>query len=203
MKYIALLLLLPSLSFAKAFIPDSFSANFVQTVKSSATGKDNKTLGKVDYKYPGHLRFEVTDPVKSLVIINPDKTWNIQFSTVKTEKDQVNVSKTSDFPLIKFFDSVKNGLVNSKQFTTKYEKNDVVLTFDKSIQKEFGYESITLHSVSNAKDVKELKDFESITINRLKASPTKFTFSDFRENSNLKSDLFVFKPSANSKIIEN
>lgn len=202
MKLLVLLLFVPFITFAKSFVPNSFTANFEQSTILS-TGKVSKTHGKISYQYPGHLRFEVTDPVQNLVIINPQKTWVVNFSTVKTEKDQANVSKTSNFPLIKFFDSVKDGLENSKLFRAKYEKNSVVLNFDSKAQEEMGIQSVTLNSKSNPSSIKELKDFESISINRPKSSKTTYKFSAFNSEPKLSSEEFDFKPNSNTKVIEN
>ncbi len=202
MKLLVLLLLLPALSFAKAFVPSSFSANFEETVKS-VTGKEKKTFGKVEYKFPGHLRFEVTQPEKSLFVVNPKKTWFYQPAFVKGEKDQVTIQKSANLPLIKFFDSVKNGVDNSKLFTTKYEKNSVVLTFVKTIQKEMGVEGVTLNAKGDAKAVKELKDFESITLNRGKNSKSTIKLLDLNEDATFPPGNFEFTPSSNTKIIQN
>lgn len=202
MKLFALLILLPTLSFAKAFVPNSFSANFEETVKS-VTGKEKKTYGKVEYKFPGHLRFEVTQPEKSLFVVNPKKTWFYQPAFVKGEKDQVTTQKSANLPLIKFLDSVKNGLEGSKLFTTKYEKNSVVLTFVKTIQKEMGVEGVTLNASGDAKAVKELKDFDSITLNRGKNSKSTIKLLDLKEDATFPPGNFEFTPSANTKVIEN
>lgn len=202
MKLFALLFLLPTLSFAKAFVPNSFSANFEETVKS-VTGKEKKTYGKVDYKFPGHLRFEVTQPERSLFIVNPKKTWFYQPAFVKGEKDQVTIQKSANLPLIKFLDSVKNGVEDSKLFTTKYEKNAVVLTFVKTIQKEMGVEGVTLNAKGDAKAVKELKDFESITLNRGKDSKSTIKLLDLNEDASFPPGNFEFTPSSNTKVIQN
>src|SRR5690606_37947537 len=130
------LVLLPTLSFAKNFVPSSFSANYEESVVSLVTGKEKKSFGKIDYKFPGHLRFEVTSPVPTLFVVNPKKSWLYQPSHVKGEKDQVTVQKSTNLPLIKFLDSVKDGLENSKLFKTSYGKNELTLTFVKTIQKD-------------------------------------------------------------------
>jgi len=202
MKFLALLLLLPTLSFAKAFVPDSFSANFEETVKS-VTGKEKKTYGKVDYKFPGHLRFEVTKPERSLFIVNPKKTWFYQPAFIKGEKDQVTIQKSANLPLIKFLDSVKNGVENSKLFTTKYEKNAVILTFVKTIQKDMGVEGVTLNAKGDAKAVTELKNFESITLNRGKNSNSTIKLLDLDEGATFPPGNFEFTPSASTKVIQN
>lgn len=202
MKLLLILALLPTLSFAKGFVPNSFSANFEDTLHS-VTGKEKKTSGKIDYKFPGHLRFEVISPVSTLYVINPKKSWLYQPAYIKGEKDQVVIQKTPNQPLIKFFDSIKNGISNSKLFTTKYEKNQAILTFNKTIQKDMGIEGVILHAAGDAKEVKELKDFQSITLNRGKNGKSILKLIDFNENVNFPSSNFEFTPSSNTKVITN
>lgn len=199
---IFLFLLVPALAMAKGFVPSSFSANYEENLVS-ATGKKKKSFGKIDYKFPGHLRFEVTSPVPSLFVVNPQKTWFYQPAFVKGEKDQVTIQKSSNLPLIKFLDSVKNGLENSKLFTTKYIKNDIVLTFVKTIQKEMGFEEVILHGNKDAKEIKELSGFENITLKHINKNKTNIKLIDIKENVTFPPGNFEFTPSANTKVINN
>lgn len=196
---LALALLAPSLSFAKGFVPSSFNANYEETVKS-ATGKTKKSFGKIDYKFPGHLRFEVTSEPKSIFVVNPQKAWLFQPAFVKGEKDQVTIQKSANLPLIKFLDSVKNGLENSKLFTTKYVKNDLILTFAKTIQKEMGFEEVTLHASKDAKEVKELSGFENITLKHINKNKTNIKLIDIKENVSFPAGHFEFHPTGNMKV---
>lgn len=197
--FFAVALLVPSLSFAKGFVPSSFNANYEETVKS-ATGKTKKSYGKIDYKFPGHLRFEVTSEPKSLFVVNPQKAWLYQPAFVKGEKDQVTIQKSANLPLIKFLDSVKDGLENSKLFTTKYVKNDIILTFAKTIQKEMGFEEVTLHAAKDAKEVKELSGFENITLKHINKNKTNIKLIDIKENVSFPAGHFEFRPTGNMKV---
>lgn len=196
---LAVALLVPSLSFAKGFVPSSFNANYEETVKS-ATGKTKKSYGKIDYKFPGHLRFEVTSEPKSLFVVNPQKAWLFQPAFVKGEKDQVTIQKSANLPLIKFLDSVKDGLENSKLFTTKYVKNDIILTFAKTIQKEMGFEEVTLHASKDAKAVKELSGFENITLKHINKNKTNIKLIDIKENVSFPAGHFEFRPTGSMKV---
>lgn len=203
MKYLLIAcLLLPLSSFAKNFVPSSFTANYEENL-TSVTGKQKKSFGKIDYKFPGHLRFEVTSPVPSLFVVNPKKTWFYQPAFVKGEKDQVTVQKSSNLPLIKFLDSVKDGIENSKLFTVKYEKSNLVLKFVKTIQKDMGFEEVVLHASTDAKDVKELRGFENITLKHTNRNKTNIKLIDLKENATFPPGNFEFTPSANTKVIDN
>lgn len=196
---LALVLSAPLLSYAKGFVPASFSANYEESLRS-ATGKEKKSFGKIDYKFPGHLRFEVTSEPKSLFVVNPQKAWLFQPAFVKGEKDQVTVQRAANLPLIKFLDSVKNGIENSKLFTTKYEKNDLILTFAKTIQKEMGFEEVTLHASKDAKEVKELGGFENITLKHINKNKTNIKLIDIKENVSFPAGHFEFHPTGAMKV---
>lgn len=202
MKLFLSLLLLPTLSFAKTFVPTSFSANYEETVKSVVSKKEKKSFGKIDYKFPGHLRFEVTQPNPTLFVVNPKKSWLYQPAFAKGEKDQVTVQKSSNLPIIKFLDSVKDGVENSKLFTTKYGKNDLTLTFVKTIQKEMGFQEVVLHSSKDPKAIKEIGGFERITLTKIDGTKTSIRLIDIKENVSFPPGNFEFKPSANTKVIE-
>ena len=194
--------LVPTLSFAKSFVPTSFSANYEETLKSM-TGKEKKSYGKIDYKFPGHLRFEVTKPNPTLFVVNPQKSWLYQPAFVKGEKDQVTVQKSSNLPIIKFLDSVKDGVEDSKLFTTKYNKNELILTFVKTIQKEMGFSQVVLTAAKDAKTVKEIGGFEKITLTKSDGSKTNIRLMDIQENASFPPGNFEYKPSATTKVITN
>lgn len=201
------LLTLSSLSFSKSnvpksFVPSSFSANYEENL-ISITGKVKKSFGKIDYQFPGHLRFEVTSPVSSLFVVNPKKTWFYQPAFVKGEKDQVTIQKSSNLPLVKFLDSVKNGLDNSKMFTAQYVGNDLILSFNKDSQKEMGFIEVILHGSKDAKNIKELKEFENLTLKHLNKNKTNIKLIDLKENFAFPPGHFEFIPSANTKVINN
>lgn len=195
------LALFSSLSFAKSFVPTSFSANFEETLKS-VTGKEKKSFGKIDYKFPGHLRFEVTKPNPTLFVVNPHKSWLYQPAFVKGEKDQVTVQKSANLPIIKFLDSVKDGVENSKLFTTKYNKNELTLTFVKTIQKEMGFSEVVLLASKDAKSIQEIGGFEKIILTKSDGNKTNIRLTDIKENVAFPPGNFEYKPSATTKVIE-
>jgi outer membrane lipoprotein-sorting protein len=186
---------------ANNFVPKSFSANYEESL-TSATGKVKKSFGKVDYKFPGHLKFEVTSPMASTLIVNPQKTWFYQPAFVKGEKDQVTIQKSSNLPLVKFLDSIKDGTDKSNLFKTSFNKNDLVLSFNKKGQDETGLEEVILHSSTDAKLVKDIKGFEHLTLKYTNKNKTSIKLIDFKENISFSEDYFQFKPDANTKVIE-
>ena len=201
-KFLALTLFIsPISSLAKNFVPKSFSANYEESL-TSATGKVKKSYGKVDYKFPGHLKFEVTNPVSSTLIVNPQKTWFYQPAFVKGEKDQVTIQKSSNLPLVKFLDSIKDGTDKSNIFKTSVHKNDLILSFNKKGQEETGLEEVILHAAINAKEVKDIKGFENLTLKYTNKNKTSIKLIDFKENISFPEDYFQFKPDRNTKVIQ-
>jgi outer membrane lipoprotein-sorting protein len=200
--FLLLICLLPFCSFAGKFVPSSFTANYEESLVS-VTGKTKKSFGKIDYKFPGHLRFEVTSPTSSLFVVNPQKTWLYQPAFVKGEMDQVTVQKSSNLPLIKFLDSVKDGVENSKLFKSTFVNNDLILTFDKTIQKEMGFVEVILHANKDAKEVKDIKGFENITLKHLNKNKTNIKLIDLKEEVSFPVGNFEFTPSSNTKVITN
>ena len=205
MKIILLFTLL-TLSFsglAKNFMPNSFSANFEESFVSVATGKEKKSFGKIDYKFPGHIRFEKTDPDKSSFVSNPEKSWYYVPPFVSGEQGQVTIQKSSNLPLTKFLDSIKSGVEGSKLFTHKYEGKDLVLTFVPTIQKEMTLKEVTLHANKDAKTVVTLKDFEKLTLVYADGRKVNLKFIDLKENVSFPTGHFTFSVPAKTKITNN
>lgn len=201
MTLIFLSLLFTSVSFAGSFVPESFSANFEESIISLASGKEKKSYGKIDYKFPGHVRFEITSPNASLFVSNPQKSWYYVPPFVEGEQGQVTVQKSSKLPLTKFLDSMRNGIEGSKIFTFKYVGHDLVLTFTKDIQKDLTLKVVTFHAAKEAKSVQKLSDFEKMTLIYVDGRKVNLKFQDLKEQPSLPVKHFEFSPPAKTKII--
>lgn len=195
-------LVFPVFSSAKNFVPSSFSAQYEESL-TSATGKQKKSFGKLDYKYPSHLRFEVTEPVPSLIVVNPDQTWIYQPAFVEGEMGQVTIQKSANSPLVKFLDSIKDGVKNSKHFSANYNKKELILDFTKKAQKDLGIEQVVLHAPTEAQKINELKGFESITLKYSNKNKTSIKLLDLKENVTFTAEHFRFSPPKNTRIINN
>ena len=203
MKLFLFALVMTVNSFAKDFMPSSFSANFEESFISAATGKEKKSFGKIDYKYPGHIRFEKTSPDPSLFVSNPQKSWYYVPPFVEGESGQVTIQKSSKLPLTKFLDSIKKGVEGSKIFTHKYRVNDLVLSFDKSIQKEMTLKEVTLHASKEAVSVTSLKDFEKLTLEYADGRKVFLKFIDLKENTSFAGNHFEFTVPPKTKTTNN
>ena len=201
MKFILLSLFFTTTAFAKGFVPGSFSANFEESIISVATGKEKKSFGKIDYKFPGHIRFEIISPNPSMFISNPQKSWYYVPPFVEGEQGQVTIQKSSKLPLTKFLDSIKNGLEGSKLFTYKYSGKDLVLTFVKAVQKDLTLKEVTFHSSKDAKTVQKMSEFERMTLIYNDGRKVNLKFLELKEETSFPAKHFEFTPPAKTKII--
>lgn len=203
MKLLFLFVLYPTLTFAKGFVPGSFSANFEESIVSTMTGKEKKSFGKIDYMFPGHIRFEITSPNPSSFVSNPKKSWYYVPPFVEGEQGQVTIQKSNKLPLTKFLDSIRNGIEGSKLFTYKYSGNDLVLTFVKTVQKELTLKEVTFHATKDAKTVQKMSEFEKLTLIYADGRKVNLKFQDFKEEPSFPVKHFEFTPPEKTKIINN
>ena len=201
MKILFLFLLASSASFAKSFVPGSFSANFEESILSMATGKEKKSFGKIDYKFPGNIRFEITSPNASTFVSNPQKSWYYVPPFVEGEQGQVTIQKSTKLPLTKFLDSIRNGLDGSKLFTYKYNGRDLVLTFVKTVQKELTLKEVTFHAIKEAKLVEKMSEFEKMTLVYADGRKVNLKFLELKEETSFPAKHFEFTPPAKTKVI--
>ena len=201
MKILFLFLLASSATFAKSFVPGSFSANFEESILSMATGKEKKSFGKIDYKFPGNIRFERTSPNASTFVSNPQKSWYYVPPFVEGEQGQVTIQKSTKLPLTKFLDSIRNGLDGSKLFTYKYEGKNLVLTFVKTVQKELTLKEVTFHAIKEAKLVEKMSEFEKMTLVYADGRKVNLKFLELKEETSFPAKHFEFTPPAKTKVI--
>ncbi len=199
---LVLIALIPSLSIAKSLIPESFSANFEESFISAVNGKEKKSFGKIDYRYPGHIRFQKISPDSSTFVSNPQKSWYYVPPFVKGEKGEVTIQESNKLVLTKFLDALKNGLENNKLFSHKYKKNELVLTFTKAIQKDMNLKEATLVSGSDAKKANSMKDFDKLVLLYNDGRKVNLKFSDLKEDVKFAQKHFEFDIPSDTKVTE-
>lgn len=201
-SFIFLCLCFATTAHAKTLVPNSFSTNFEESIKSMATGKEKKSYGKIDYKFPSHIRYEVTSPEPSTFVTNPQKSWYYRPPFIQGEQGEVRIHKASNLPLSKLLDSLKDGIEKSKQFTSKYDGKDLILTFNKEAQKETSLKEVLLHASKEAKAVEKLKEFESLTLVYNDGRKVNLKFIDFKEDASFPGDHFNFTVPPKTKVTE-
>lgn len=201
MKTLIIALIFCSSASAKNFISQSFSANFQESMVSRATGKEKKSFGKIDYKFPGNIRFEITSENPSTFVSNPQKSWYYVPPFIQGEQGQVTIQKSSKLPLTKFLDSLKDGVENSKLFTHKYEGKDLILTFVKKAQAEMTLKQVSLHASKDAKSIQKLSEFENMTLIYSDGQKVNLKLLELREDVTFPPKHFEFITPEKTKII--
>lgn len=200
---------LDSLSFIQSapdktsiFLPASFSAEYEESVISSATGKEKKSFGRIDYKYPRHIWFEVVSPDPKTFISNPTTSWDYSPPFIETEQAQVKILKSKDLPIGRFLDSLKNGAKSNSSYSAKTEGDKLILTFTPKLQKELQMNRAILIAPGEASKTTSLSDFKELQIEYKNKNKTKMKFLSFKPNVKFESDHFVFKIPSNTKVID-
>ncbi len=200
MKFI-LIFLVYSLSASAGLIPQSFSARYENSWQS-AIGGTKKQEGTLDYKYPSNVRLDVKSEPKTTLVTNKNTTWYYQPAFNPKEESQVSIQKSSSHPVIKFLDSMKDGLENSKFFTSKITGNDMTLTFNEAGKKEFSFQEVILHANKAFKDI-TLKDIDSIEMKDANGKLQKLRFLELKEGVSFPASHFVFEIPPKTKQIKN
>jgi outer membrane lipoprotein-sorting protein len=203
MKIFLFLAFLPQILFAKNFVPSSFSTNFEESSLSSTTGKEKKSFGKIDYKYPGQIYFQVTSPNPTTFVSNTEKSWYYTPAFVAGEQGEVTIQKSSKLPLTKFLDSIREGLENSKMFTTKFEGKKLTLVFLPGVQKEMTLKEVVLESSKEAKTAEKLSDFEKLTLHYLNGQIVNLKFVELKEEVIFPGQHFTFIVPPKTKVTGN
>ncbi len=201
MKFSLILLLIPTLTFAKSILPASFSAQYENSWQS-AIGGTKKEFGSIDYKYPSNVRLDVKSEPNLTLVTNKATSWYYQPAFVKTEQAQVTVQKSSSHPVIKFLDSLKEGVESTKYFSSKENGNDLVMTFNKEGQKEFSLTEVILHGTKPYKDVSGLKDIQSIELKDSNGKIKNLRFTDLKEGVTFPASHFIFNVPPKTKVIK-
>lgn len=205
MKFLLALILLPTIAIAKDFVPSSFSTQYEETTTSAANKKKvKKATGTIDYKFPGHIRIEVKTPDQSIAVVNQQKSWYYQppFGSTK-EPGTVTVQKSSKWPLIKLFDSLKNGVESNKLFKHKYVGKELVLVLVDTLQKEIGVKEFHFVSEKDPKTVKAIDEFDNFYMVKTSGPNVNYKFINFKEGASFSADHFVFDIPKNTKVINN
>lgn len=205
MKFLLALILLPTLSIAKDFVPSSFSTQYEETSASALNKKKiKKATGTIDYKFAGNIRIEVMTPDKSTAVVNQTKSWYYTppFGSTK-EPGTVTVQKSSKWPLIRLFDSLKNGVESNKLFTHKYVGKELVLTLVSTLQKEIGVKEFHFVSDKDPKAVKSIEEFDNFYMVKTSGPNVNYKFIQFKENASFSADHFTFDIPKNTKVINN
>lgn len=182
------------------FLPQSFSSKFEQEYTSTLKGKTKNGQGAIDYKFPGQIRFETNTPSTVIFVTNGTKSWYYRAPFIEGEQGEVTESKASEGTsiYIKFFDSLKNGLVSNDIYEVK-KGEPVTIVFKAKSSKELGIKESVLYF--KTKGSQKFDDMEAIELVFPDGKRSKLKFVDLKVNQALGADRFLFTPPANTKKI--
>ena len=197
--FIPTILFILSSSYALAdFLPSAFSSKFEQEYISTLKGKTKKGQGTIEYKYPGQIRFETNTPSTVIFTSNGVKAWYYRAPFIEGEQGEVTESsaKEGSTIYIKFFDSLKNGLVSNDYYEVR-KGEPAVLVFKPNASKELGIKESKLHFKN--KGSQKFEEIEAIELVFSDGKTSKLKFVDLKVNPDLGAGRFNFIPPANTK----
>lgn len=180
------------------FLPESFKAVFKQTYRSQLSGTLKSSSGKIDYKFPGHIRFETKKPDNIVFVSNKLKTWYYTAPFFKGEKGELSIQGASKNILTKFFDALNNGLNSNEIYKIIKVKNTYKMVFNKKPKKEIGIIEATLFFKGKDAKFSSLKELALTYIDKKKV---RLTLSKMKTNPKFKKNHFFFVAPKNTKIM--
>jgi outer membrane lipoprotein-sorting protein len=183
---------------ASEFLPKTFSAKFEQEYESTLKGKVKKGNGNIDYKFPGHIRFESSTPSTVIFTSNDEKSWYYRAPFIEGEQGEVTETsaKNGNMSYIKFFDSLKNGLVSNKYYSV--ESGELVkLKFNEATAKILGLKESKLSF--KLKGSQKFSDLDYIELIFPDGKKSKLKFIELKTNVVFPNDKFNFIYPPNTK----
>ena len=194
MKLFIFIFLISFPLFAEDFLPTSFSTDYEESFKSAASGKIKKSFGKIDYKYPKQIRFEVLNPDPSTFVANAKTSWYYTAPFIEGEEGQVVIQPSKDLALTKFLDSLKKGLKGNDAFSVFIKSEKLTLKFTDKTKKQLQLqEAILTTSSADASKVASLSGFNQLELIHLDGNKLNFKFTGFKSNVNHPANHFEFK----------
>lgn len=190
-------------SLASDFLPASFSTSYEESFKSAATGKIKKSFGRIDYKFPRHIRFEVVSPDPSSFVANPKNSWYYTPPFVEGEEGQVIVQRSEDLVLTKFLDSLKNGAKTNKAYSVAFEKDKLLLTFSAILKKDLQMNKAVLTTKSGeAAKAQTLAEFQKLELHHANGKTVTMTFLEFKSGVSFNTGHFEFTIPPKTKVTQ-
>jgi len=182
-----------------AFLPNSFSTEYVQEFKSKVDKGTRKATGLFEYKYPSNLRLDQSAPEKLLYISNNKTTWIYRAPFFDDEAPEVTIHKGQETSLSNFFDILKSGLKTNGNYSVKSNKTKADIKFNKHAVRKTGVKAATLNFSSKKKTFSDLKN---IMIKYEDGRDVKLELKNTKVDIKFKKKYFHFKVPKNAKIVK-
>jgi outer membrane lipoprotein-sorting protein len=183
-----------------SFLPPSFSSDYEESYLSTTQKKEVKSSGKIDYKFPHQIRFEVIKPDSSIFVSNADKSWYYTPPFIEGEEGQVVIQKSNELVLVKLLDELKEGLVSNKNYDVKFLKNEAQLIFKEKRVQELKVNKVVLKANSDASKIKTFDGFSGIDLFYTSGQVIHLVFKNLKTNAVFPDNHFIFNIPKNTKI---
>lgn len=195
--YLSILILLGSFSLLakESFVPRTFKAEFVKKEKALLSGKLLKSSGEVFYQYPSRIRLEFKGKDQSIFVSNPFKTFYYKPPPFEGVPGELTVNKSNNYPLSKFFDSLRSGLKSNELYSVKKGDKLMDITFTDKGTKELKILSARLFF----KKTLVFTELEKVQIELDSKKKLNFEFSSIVTNPKFDKNLFTFNPPKNTR----
>ena len=204
MKLFFLALLLPLSTHASEFLPATFSTDYEESYQSAASGKEKKSNGRIDYKYPRHIRFTVIAPDPSTFVSNPKSSWYYTPPFIEGEEGQVVLQQSEDLVMTKFLDTLRNGARSNKAYRVLFNENRLTLQFSPALKKDLQMRGAVLRTPSGvqASKAKRLSEFKELVLQHSNGRDVTMKFLNFKTDVSFPADHFVFQIPEKTKITQ-
>ena len=201
----------------KASIPDkknlevlkSVEGKYIQMQNLQSELKKTTTLkvlqretiytGTLKVKKGGYLRIDMTSPVKSILLINPEGTWHTQYPEVPEFDDKIRVikTKTKSALQIALLSILEEGKILEHFHLLSSENAKTSHIFKLSAKEEANMIPQLEIVVDTLFLITKITYWDSLQ------NKTVLEFHDILLNKNIENDIFEFKKPPNAEIIEN
>ncbi len=187
-------LTLAETSSVNPFLPQSFSAEMEQIITSSITGNQVSSYGKIDYKFRGHLKIDITKPesTRSLFVSNPQTTWYYTPPFAKGEAGTLTQNPTNKSGHFKFFDLLSHGLISNDKYSVTREVNNVKIVFSNEYLKKLELKEVVLYFNSDKQGNEKFEDISKIQLLKSNNSNVIIKLSSITKNVKFDENYFVF-----------
>ena len=182
---------------ANAFLPKSFRAEYKQTIKKVVSGREQETLGTINYLYPSKIRFEQKRPERIVWVSNSKKSWFYQAPFIKGEPGQLKVIEGGKNVVGDLFDLLKGGLSSNKHYKVSRNKKRVTIKFNPKTKRELEIARARLLF----KNQEAFKEIDSMEIFQADGKVIRLKFTNIEVDLKYSSKLFVFTPPENTKVV--
>lgn len=184
-----------------ALMPNSFHMEFEQVHESLLKKKKKVTKVSLDYKYPSKIVLKTG--LETIYTSNGSKSWYYTAPFIPTEQGEVVVQNKVELGLLKFFDSLKNGLTKNDYFDYELKGSELIFHFKEKGISELSLErAIFLTKEKKTADKLELSDFIQIKLMKANERAIVLNIKEIDTKRDFPNKHFIFSPPKNTKTIQ-